>query len=278
MQKHKESIFFIVLYYWRVSRHKNTVWSQWLMSVFLFALSITALVPWSVSASSISAQKIIELTNRQRVIAGIPSLQENNTLAIAARDHAKDMARQGYFAHTNPQGKRFSWWIRKTGYAYGKVGENLAMDFVTSEGVLDGWIHSKAHRKNLLDPRYTEIGIAIVQTVIHEHATTLVVQIFGDPLAPQNASIKKTGVSATSLTEASTLAQTEPLVKTHTQSLYPFTPFPELHVVTMLAYLQHVILNPNEQQQSQPPTLPTAVVRNQEGFDKRRKLSTDTSS
>ena len=53
------------------------------------------------------------------------------------------------------------------------------MDFVAAEKMNDAWMASPTHRANIMNNKYTDIGIGIVRGVIDSHETTVVVQIFG---------------------------------------------------------------------------------------------------
>lgn len=129
--------------------------------------------------SQIDAQKLIELTNEQRINNGLPPLLYNDILALAAENKAKDLLSSGYFGHNTPDGKNFSLWISDAGYEYSYVGENLAMDFATNVGVMQGWINSGKHKENILNDNYKEIGIAAVNGEFNNKKTVLIVQIFG---------------------------------------------------------------------------------------------------
>ena len=106
--------------------------------------------PQLASLSAVSAEKIVELTNKERDAAGFDALTTNRLLAEAA--HAKGIAilSSGIFQH-NIGERKFSDWIREAGYEYSYVGENLAMDFVTGEGAIRAWMRSETHRKNILN-------------------------------------------------------------------------------------------------------------------------------
>lgn len=98
----------------------------------------------------------------------------------AALDKANTIIAEQTFEHTIGN-KDFTFWIKKNEYEYDKVGENLAIDFLEPDQVVQGWMDSPSHRKNLLDPRYREAGIAIIEGEYEGVVTTLVVQILGDP-------------------------------------------------------------------------------------------------
>ena len=132
-------------------------------------------------ATSISQQEIIRLTNVERTKAGVPTVAENAQLNAAAMAKAKNMFAEDYWAHYSPSGKSPWVWFDQAGYAYTLAGENLARDFDTSQGVINGWMGSPSHRENMLTAGYKHIGIAVLNGVMGGHQTTLVVQHFGTP-------------------------------------------------------------------------------------------------
>lgn len=132
----------------------------------------------SAQASSLSEINIIELTNKERVKTGASELTRNYLLDKAAKNKAQAIFDTQIFAHTIGQ-KKFSEWIKDTGYDYSYVGENLAIEFITSEGTIKAWLDSPTHKKNLLNPEFKEIGVAVERSLFNGKETTLVVQILG---------------------------------------------------------------------------------------------------
>lgn len=89
------------------------------------------------------------------------------------------MINRNYFAHDTPDGKRPWEWIDRSEYDYIYAGENLAMDFITAEVVQAAFLKSPTHRKNILNPKYTEVGIAVLNGELDGRQTTLLVEFFG---------------------------------------------------------------------------------------------------
>lgn len=145
---------------------------------------------------------LVELANQDRTIRGVETLKTNPILVAAAQAKANDMAAKGYFAHTAPDGADPWHWFAKAGYAFDYAGENLAVDFSDSADVNTAWMNSPEHRKNILDPHYTEIGIATAQGVLDGRATIFVVQEFGAPASSR----QKPVVAATVPKEPTKLA------------------------------------------------------------------------
>ena len=89
------------------------------------------------------------------------------------------MFAKGYWAHVSPIGTEPWYFITKSGYKYQHAGENLARDFSNPKDIVDAWMASPTHKQNLLDARYQDIGIAVMDGYINGVETTIVVQMFG---------------------------------------------------------------------------------------------------
>lgn len=124
---------------------------------------------------------IADLTNTDRRSNNIGELHVNPTLTAIAQAKANDMAEKGYFAHTSPEGKSPWYWFKQGGYTFTYAGENLAVDFSDSADVERAWMNSPTHRANLLNDKFTEIGIATAVGTFEGRQTTFVVQEFGTP-------------------------------------------------------------------------------------------------
>jgi hypothetical protein len=91
------------------------------------------------------------------------------------------MLENNYFSHISPW-----YWFDEAGYAYKNAGENLASDYYDTKKVTDAWINSPLHRRNILNPKYTEIGVAIETGEYQGRKVAFVVQMFGSPRYPLN--------------------------------------------------------------------------------------------
>lgn len=178
-----------------VPRHTNNYKAKLIHHDFLtiylaFALMITAGVAHLQStqgsilgyATDISPQKLLELTNRERAKEGLSDLVYNEKLAQAAQKKAENMFAQNYWSHYGPDGETPWEFILGSGYQYEFAGENLAKNFLFSDGVVNAWMDSPTHRDNILRKEYTDMGFAVVNGVLNGEETTLVVQMFGKPL------------------------------------------------------------------------------------------------
>jgi len=133
------------------------------------------------SLSAIYASVLVTLTNKNRAAANVPELKVSPILEKAAQMKADDMAAKSYFAHNTPEGYAPWYWFAKAGYDYYVAGENLAVNFEDSEEVERAWMNSKTHFLNIINPRFTEIGIATSTGLYKGRTAVFVVQLFGTP-------------------------------------------------------------------------------------------------
>ncbi len=132
-------------------------------------------------ASSITATQVLEQTNRQRALSSLKPLTINTKLSQAATAKAQDMFTDQYWAHIAPDGTTPWVFMKNAGYTYLVAGENLARDFSDTNSMVRAWMDSPTHKANIMNPEYTEIGIAVVDGELQGYETTLVVQMFGEP-------------------------------------------------------------------------------------------------
>lgn len=126
---------------------------------------------------------LVDLANADRTELALPQLTASSALTAAAQAKADDMARKGYFSHTTPEGHDSWHWFELVGYNYIHAGENLAVNFSDSVEVEQAWMQSPTHRDNIVNPKYTEIGIATAAGMYQGKETVFVVQMFGMPKA-----------------------------------------------------------------------------------------------
>ena len=183
-----------------------------LVAIFLFtnsSLKLLAQVRGGVLgyASSITPQSVLDELNTKRIEAGLKPLGLNDRLNQAATMKASDMFTLNYWAHNNPNGKEPWDFIKTAGYRYRYAGENLARDFGDTNSLIDAWMASPTHKDNIVNPRYQETGIAVVNGTLQGIETTLVVNLFGTPAVslPQISGIQ-TPVQAQEIVTITTAA------------------------------------------------------------------------
>ncbi|MDZ5473858.1 CAP domain-containing protein [Bacillus sp. 31A1R] len=108
--------------------------------------------------------RVIELTNAERRKNGLQDLKADPALSNVAREKSRDMQQNKYFSHTSPtHGSPFDM-MRDFGISYKSAGENIAQGQRTPEEVVKAWMNSEGHRKNILTPNYTHIGVGYVES------------------------------------------------------------------------------------------------------------------
>ncbi len=165
-------------------------------------------------ASDVDQHKLIELTNSERQKLGLGILAENSALDQAAAAKAANMFAENYWAHYSPSGKDPWGFIKSAGYKFTVAGENLAKNFQNSDEVVVAWMNSPSHRENIVNGKYKEIGMAVVNGTLNGEETTLVVQMFGTPpdgFLASAADVSAPSVQVANLSEkASTLPSATP--------------------------------------------------------------------
>ncbi len=110
------------------------------------------------SVSSIE-QEVVRLVNIERQKAGLQPLKLDTELSKVARLKSEDMKKKGYFSHTSPTyGSPFDM-LKQFNITYKTAGENIAKGQKTAERVVDAWMNSEGHRRNILSKSFTHIGV-----------------------------------------------------------------------------------------------------------------------
>jgi uncharacterized protein YkwD len=119
-------------------------------------------------------KQMYELINRDRSDPGnaaetrgraVP-LRWNEKLAAVARAHSRNMLTQGFFDHVDPQGKSSGERVMAAGIMWESMGENIAMHYDVT-GAESAFMNEPRfehnHRGNILNSKYTDVGVGIVQ-------------------------------------------------------------------------------------------------------------------
>jgi uncharacterized protein YkwD len=122
-------------------------------------------------------KRMLDLHNQKRRSQDLRRLCVHPALQRAARDHSQDMIRRDYFGHGNV-GKR----LKRHGYNWSTYGENIAPDPGSpSPGpTFDTWMDSQAHRDNILDRRFREVGIGLATGTHNGDRKTMWTADFGN--------------------------------------------------------------------------------------------------
>ena len=104
-------------------------------------------------------EEVIALCNEIRREHGLPLLSVNWEAARAARHKTEDMKAKGYFGHNSPVYGSIFDMLKNFHISYEYAGENIAMGLATPQDVVDAWMASPGHRKNILDEKFITAGV-----------------------------------------------------------------------------------------------------------------------
>jgi uncharacterized protein YkwD len=116
------------------------------------------------------ASSLVCVVNETRNEWGRADLSPQRNLRRAAEWHADDMAAQDYFSHTSADGDTFADRLDRANFIPRSdrwaAGENLAAGHGTAGSaaeIVSGWMNSRDHRINLLDPDFRLVGIGVAR-------------------------------------------------------------------------------------------------------------------
>jgi uncharacterized protein YkwD len=198
----------------KVLHHGAYIYFAALAIVFVAGLQLLQSAPAQLShvlgfASSITPSEVISQTNEERQKAGLSTLTLNAELSQAALAKGQDMMNDQYWAHIAPDGTDPWYFMKEAGYKYSVAGENLARDFGDTPTMVRAWMASPTHRANILNPKYQEIGIAVIDGELLGYDTTLVVQMFGKPSGATAAEPTVTNEAAVAVFEEADVTEEE---------------------------------------------------------------------
>lgn len=101
----------------------------------------------------------IEECNHLRMLVGLNALVLDPKLCDASRDHSKDMAELGFFAHDSPVPGKASPWDRAKNFKTTASGENIFSGSADPHSANMGWFYSPGHHKNMFSPGQVRIGL-----------------------------------------------------------------------------------------------------------------------
>src|SRR3989344_9404334 len=142
---------------------------------------------FAVQSAAVDSGTIMNLINEERKLRNLTVLITHNSLVEAAQLKSQDMIERDYFAHIDPDGNYVWGKITDAGYGpYKILGENLALDFSTSEGMVKAWLDSPSHRANLLHVDFVNQGLVALYGDYQNTYTNLTTSLFGTLVASTN--------------------------------------------------------------------------------------------
>lgn len=107
------------------------------------------------------AEQVVELVNEERAKVGLSPVELDTEIASAALIRANEIKTS--FSHTRPDGRKFSTVLTDNGIRFYGAGENIAWGQRSPEQVMNAWMNSDGHRANILNSKYTKIGVGHYQ-------------------------------------------------------------------------------------------------------------------
>lgn len=111
----------------------------------------------SAQAFTAYEQEVLDLINAERARQGIEPLTEDPILQQCSRIRAQEIVIS--FSHKRPDGTAWKTVFDQVGFTAELHSENLAGEHETPKDAFDGWMKSKSHRENMLNPEYTRVGL-----------------------------------------------------------------------------------------------------------------------
>lgn len=163
------------------------------LMLFILALKVAIVVllvavyPNLARLDSNVRAEMYDLIRGYRSERKVGELRVNTYLEEMALAKANDMLANNYFSHYGIDGKKPWEWLDPSTYVFAAMGENLAMDFLTSQAVFKAFQQSPSHDRNLLQKNYSEIGIAVTSGYLDGHTTNVMVVFFASPKTVRSA-------------------------------------------------------------------------------------------
>ena len=126
-------------------------------------------------------QAVLDITNAERAARGVAPLTLHPQLSQAAEAHARDQFRRDcltQLSHIGTDGSNPGVRIARTGLQVRTWGENIACGQTSASSVMRAWMNSSGHRANILDPKFTHLGVSASRD---SDGRPYWVQVFGTP-------------------------------------------------------------------------------------------------
>ena len=107
--------------------------------------------------------EVLNLVNEERAKYNVAPLKWDDSLAALAESHCEDMIDRNFFAHNTPDGQTPFDRMKAAGISYSSAGENIAAGQSSPQNVMDSWMNSPGHRKNILNPDFEYIGVGLAR-------------------------------------------------------------------------------------------------------------------
>ncbi|MEL6536910.1 MAG: CAP domain-containing protein [Bacteroidota bacterium] len=137
--------------------------------LILLLLSLGAKAQYLDAPAQVDQEEILQRVNEIRAkgcrcgrerMAPAPALSWDTKLERAAQGHSNWMDENGQFSHTGKRRSNTGQRIEQVGYKWNYVGENIAAGQTSVEAVMESWLKSPGHCRNIMNPNFTQMGVA----------------------------------------------------------------------------------------------------------------------
>lgn len=116
----------------------------------------------SAEFNTVYEAEVLRLVNAERAKYGLSPLAQDSGATEVAHIRAKEIVT--YFSHTRPNGSSCFTAAKELGISYRSAGENIAYGYPSPQSVVNGWMNSEGHRKNILSGSFSKIGIGCFES------------------------------------------------------------------------------------------------------------------
>ena len=191
-------------------------YSAFFILVKFIAVGFAAVIPMQAFlAPDVLAEQraqLIAMVENLRQSQNANQLGLNAQLDKSAYNKVDDMLEYSYFSHVSPNGYNLAYFLNQANYEYTVAGENLAMGFSSADEVMQAWMKSPLHYRNLIDTDFKEIGIGITSGLYKDKDTVFIAQHFGAPIVSETALINTQPISEDQLARAD-LSENKPVTE-----------------------------------------------------------------
>lgn len=120
--------------------------------------------------------EVLRLVNQARAEAGLEPLELEPALCSAAQVRAQECVTT--FSHTRPDGTKYKTAIAEAGITSNYTGENAATGHSSAKQVVDSWLRSEGHRANILNEKFTKLGVGFEKNTGNQYKGYAWVQLF----------------------------------------------------------------------------------------------------
>jgi len=146
------------------------------LTILLAALTLllAPAVAQAAATPTLTEKQVVSLINKERAKRGLAPVRFQANLIVAARGHAREMARRNVLTHTSANGdsvarRLIRYRYTRYGYRYWSVGENISRArttslYATPSGAVYQWMRSSSHRAVILKSSFRNVGVGIAKS------------------------------------------------------------------------------------------------------------------